>query len=276
MTTVCSEWLWGFVGEEGRWCRTMCLDCPVHKQVSDWFGHVQVAPAVLSVELEMAYLDGCSDIWESITPAQGRIHHQHCTRVALLPVLMASRHHAALWARRLCYRWWCGSAETAKVDVKPVPVTGGIRGPSRATSFQLREGPLFLSVFTVPLTSTFLRSHSCSFWLFLEARMRSSSRLEHVRCGMGFYAPIAVERGGVNEYWRVMQMYHKAWRWGSVLLSPTCTLLLPALWSWYSSKYYKNNRKDSTWSSCCGWQGLKTSKNPTPRPSTPRFACGKW
>lgn len=40
----------------------MCLDCPVHKYVSDWFGHVQVAPTVLTVELEMAYPDECGDL----------------------------------------------------------------------------------------------------------------------------------------------------------------------------------------------------------------------
>lgn len=74
----------------------MCLDCPIHKYISDWFGHVQVAPTVLTVELEMAYPGGCGDILELITPAQGRINYQHCTRVAMLLVLVASQCHAAL------------------------------------------------------------------------------------------------------------------------------------------------------------------------------------
>lgn len=74
----------------------MCLDCPVHKYVSDWFGHVQVAPTVLIVELEMAYPDECGDLLELITPAQGRINYQHCTRAAMLLVLAASQRHAAL------------------------------------------------------------------------------------------------------------------------------------------------------------------------------------
>lgn len=34
----------------------------MHKYVSDWFGHVQVAPTVLTVELEMAYPDECGDL----------------------------------------------------------------------------------------------------------------------------------------------------------------------------------------------------------------------
>lgn len=73
----------------------MCLDCPMHKYVSNWFGHRQVAPAVLTGELETAYLDRCGDILELITPAQGRIDYQHCTRVAMLLVLVASQRHAA-------------------------------------------------------------------------------------------------------------------------------------------------------------------------------------
>lgn len=71
----------------------MCLDCPMHKYVSDWFGHVQVAPAVLTAELEMAYLDRCGDTSD---PAQGRMNYQSCTRVAMLQVLVASQRHATL------------------------------------------------------------------------------------------------------------------------------------------------------------------------------------
>lgn len=174
------------MGEVGRWCRAMCLDCPVHKYVSDWFGHVQVAPTVLTVELEMAYPDECGGILELITPAQGKINSRHCARAATLLVLAASQRHAAPWACWLCDLGWWGSAETANLGVKAVPITGGIRHRSRATSFQVREGPLFLSASTAPLTSTFLRGHIHSFWLFLEARMRSSSRLGHRRCGLGF------------------------------------------------------------------------------------------
>lgn len=45
----------------------MCLDCPMHKYFSDWFGHVQVAPTVLTAELAMAYPEGCGGILELIT-----------------------------------------------------------------------------------------------------------------------------------------------------------------------------------------------------------------
>lgn len=67
----------------------MCLDCPMHKYVSNCFGQVQVAPTVLAVELEMVSPDGCGVILELITPAQSRIDHQHCTRMAMLLVLVA-------------------------------------------------------------------------------------------------------------------------------------------------------------------------------------------
>ena len=68
----------------------------MHKYISDWFRHVQVAPTVLAVELEMAYPDGCGDISKLITSAQGRINYQHRTRVAMLLVLVASQRRAAL------------------------------------------------------------------------------------------------------------------------------------------------------------------------------------
>lgn len=85
----------------------MCLDCPMHKFISDWFGHVQVAPTVLTVELKMAYLDACGDILELITPAQGGINDQHCTRVAMPLVLVASRHAVSTLALLTLVVWHC-------------------------------------------------------------------------------------------------------------------------------------------------------------------------
>lgn len=114
MTTVCPEWQWGSVGEVRRWGRTLCLDCLMQKCISNWFRHVQVAPAVMNVE--MVYLKGCSCILELITPAQGRFNSQHFTRplccwslwhlsavsrweplLALLPLVALLRPQTCMW-----------------------------------------------------------------------------------------------------------------------------------------------------------------------------------
>lgn len=39
----------------------------MQKGISNWFRHVQAAPAVLIMELEMTYPDGCSYIWAGLT-----------------------------------------------------------------------------------------------------------------------------------------------------------------------------------------------------------------
>lgn len=74
----------------------LCLDCFMYKCISNWFRHVQGAPTLLIVELEMAYPDERSGILEQIIPAQGRINSQHCTRVIVLLVLVASQCHVTL------------------------------------------------------------------------------------------------------------------------------------------------------------------------------------
>lgn len=74
----------------------LCLDCFMYKCISNWFRHVQGAPTLLIVELEMAYPDGRSGILEQIIPTQGRINSQHCTRVIVLLVLVASQCHVTL------------------------------------------------------------------------------------------------------------------------------------------------------------------------------------
>lgn len=139
MTTVCPEWQWGTVGEVRRWGRTLCLDCFMQKCISNWFSHVQVAPAVLTVELEMAYPNGCSYVLELITPAQrGLTASISPGPWAAGPCGTSVPCHTGSPHWHCCLQW-CGTAVITKLHVKPI--TGGIRHPTRANSLQLREGP---------------------------------------------------------------------------------------------------------------------------------------
>lgn len=142
----------------------------------------------------MAYLNGCSHTLELTAPAQGRFNSQHFTR-SLCCWSLWHLSAMSLWEPLLrpqtCLLNSCPSLAVPDTPPGIIPSSLG------------KDSPL-PSLSTVFQTFTFLRHHICSFWLFLEARMRSRPRLGHVRCGLGFSDHIALSRDGVKGGWRVM------------------------------------------------------------------------